>query len=88
MSSQKLFLLGSPYLERNGVPLEFGARKNVALITYPAITGKRHTHEALIGLRRDSPTLGIAHQPKCEHLCTHFFPVSTAMLYCNTTVGQ
>ena len=38
MSSLKLFLLGPPRLERDGVPLEFDTRKNVALVAYLAMT--------------------------------------------------
>ncbi len=47
MSSLKLFLLSSSCLERGNVPLESGNRKNVTLITYLAVTGKRHIHGRL-----------------------------------------
>jgi DNA-binding SARP family transcriptional activator len=50
MSSLKLFLLGPPRLERDGVPLEFDTRKNIALIAYLMVTGETHTREALITL--------------------------------------
>jgi DNA-binding SARP family transcriptional activator/predicted Ser/Thr protein kinase len=50
MSSLKLFLLGPPRLERDGVPLELDRRKNVALIAYLAVTGESHTREALVTL--------------------------------------
>jgi DNA-binding SARP family transcriptional activator len=43
-------LLGPPRLERDGVPLEFDTRKNVALIAYLAVTGESHTREALVTL--------------------------------------
>ena len=50
MSDLRLFLLGPPRLERDGVPLELHYRKNVALIAYLAVTGERHTREALVTL--------------------------------------
>jgi predicted ATPase/DNA-binding SARP family transcriptional activator len=50
MSSLKLYLLGPPRLERDGVPLELDRRKNVALVAYLAVTGEWHTREALITL--------------------------------------
>ena len=50
MSGLRLSLLGPPRLERDGVPLEFDARKNVALIAYLAVTGTHHTREALVTL--------------------------------------
>jgi predicted ATPase len=50
MSSLKLFLLGSPRLERDGAPLEFSMRKNLALIAYLAVTAQPHTREALVTL--------------------------------------
>ena len=50
MSTLKLFLLGSPRLERDGVPLEFDTRKNIALIAYLAVTGQTHARELLITL--------------------------------------
>jgi DNA-binding SARP family transcriptional activator len=50
MSSLKLYLLGRPRLERDGVPLELDRHKNVALVAYLAVTGECHTREALITL--------------------------------------
>ncbi|MGD9100434.1 MAG: SARP family transcriptional regulator, partial [Anaerolineae bacterium] len=50
MSRLKLYLLGPPRLERDGVPLEFNMRKNVALVAYLAVTGYSHTREALVTL--------------------------------------
>jgi hypothetical protein len=52
MSSLKLFLPGSPYLERDGAPVEFGSHDNVALVAHLAVTGERHTNEALTTLLR------------------------------------
>jgi len=50
MSSLKLCLLGSPYLERDGLPLEMRTRKNMALIAYLAVTGESHNRETLVTL--------------------------------------
>jgi predicted ATPase/DNA-binding SARP family transcriptional activator len=51
MSDLKLFLLGSPRLERDGVPLDFDTRrKNVALVAYLAVTDQRHSRETLVTL--------------------------------------
>ena len=50
MSSLKLYLLGPPRLERDGVPLEFDTRKITALIAYLALTGESHSRETLITL--------------------------------------
>ena len=50
MSTLKLFLLGSPRLDRDGVPVEFARRKNVALVAYLATTGASHSRESLITL--------------------------------------
>jgi DNA-binding SARP family transcriptional activator/predicted ATPase len=50
VSSFRLSLLGAPCLERDGVPLGLGARKNVALVAYLAVTDKSHSREALITL--------------------------------------
>ena len=50
MSSLRLFLLGSPRLERDEVPVEFRYRKNVALLAYLAVGGETHTRESLIAL--------------------------------------
>jgi len=55
MSQLALYLLGSPRLERGGVPLELKYHKNLALIAYLAMTGmdqgaESHTREALVTL--------------------------------------
>ena len=50
MSTLRLHLLGSSRLERDGAPLEFDTRKNVALVTYLAVTGQNHRRESLIAL--------------------------------------
>jgi predicted ATPase/DNA-binding SARP family transcriptional activator len=50
MNSLKLFLLGSPRLERDDEPLKIEARKNIALLAYLAITGEHHSREALVTL--------------------------------------
>ena len=39
VSTLKLYLLCSPRLERDGVPLEFDTRKNTALVAYLAVIG-------------------------------------------------
>jgi predicted ATPase/DNA-binding SARP family transcriptional activator len=50
MSRLALYLLGPPRVERDGVILKLGARKNVALIAYLAVTGGSHTRDALVAL--------------------------------------
>lgn len=50
MSSLKLFLLGQPRFERDGRPLQFDTRKNVALVAYLALAKNRHSRETLITL--------------------------------------
>jgi len=50
MSALKLFLLGQPRFERDGQPLTFDTRKNVALVAYLALTGGCHSRETLITL--------------------------------------
>ena len=51
MSSLKLFLLGPPRLERDGVPLDLHTRrKNVALVAYLAVTDHHHSRETLVTL--------------------------------------
>ena len=50
MPSLRLFLLGPPRLERDGEPLKFRYRKNVALLVYLTVTGTSHTREALVTL--------------------------------------
>ena len=50
MSSLKVRLLGPPEIELEGVALELGRQKNVALVAYLAATGQSHSREALITL--------------------------------------
>jgi ABC-type oligopeptide transport system substrate-binding subunit/DNA-binding SARP family transcriptional activator len=50
MSKLKLYLLGPPRLERDGISLEFDTRKNMALVAYLGVTGESHTRETLITL--------------------------------------
>lgn len=50
MSGTKLFLLGSPRVERDGVSVEFDTRKAVALLAYLAIARERQSRDALAGL--------------------------------------
>ena len=50
MSTLRLCLLGPPRIERDGVPLDLTYRKNAALLAYLAVTGERHTREALVTL--------------------------------------
>ena len=50
MSSLRLYTLGAPRLERDGVPVQLQYRKNLALIAYLAVAGGRHTREALVTL--------------------------------------
>ena len=46
MSGLKLSLLGPPRLERDGVPLEFDTRKNVALVAYLGVALLRQSDVA------------------------------------------
>jgi len=50
MPALKLFLLGQPRFERDGQPLTFDTRKNVALVAYLALTRDCHSRETLITL--------------------------------------
>ncbi len=50
MSSLRLFLLGPPRVEHDGVQLEFDTRKNLALIAYLAVTDQSHSREAIVTL--------------------------------------
>lgn len=50
MPGTKLFLLGSPRIERNGAAVEFDTRKAVALLAYLAITRERQSRDSLSGL--------------------------------------
>ncbi len=50
MSYLALFLLGTPRIERDGVPLQVNLRKALALLAYTAVTGERHSRSALATL--------------------------------------
>ena len=50
MNRVKLFALGSPRLEKDGAPLDFDTRKNLALLVYLAVTGNPHRRDSLITL--------------------------------------
>ncbi len=50
MLNLRLYLLGSPRLERGGAAVSFDSRKHLALISYLALTGQSHTRETLITL--------------------------------------
>ena len=50
MSRAKLFLLGSPRIEYEGVPVEVDTRKAVALLAYLAVTRQYHGRDALSAL--------------------------------------
>lgn len=51
MAKLALFLLGPPRLERDGVPLQFDTRKNMALVAYVAVSAIREQGRQI---RRDS----------------------------------
>ncbi|BCL80274.1 hypothetical protein ccbrp13_27390 [Ktedonobacteria bacterium brp13] len=50
MSELTLFLLGSPYIERNGARITVDTRKAIALLAYLAITGQRQRRDTLATL--------------------------------------
>ena len=50
MSELALFLLGSPYIERNGARITVDTRKAIALLAYLAITGQRQRRDTLATL--------------------------------------
>lgn len=50
MSRAKLFLLGSPRIEYEGVPVEVDTRKAIALLAYLAITQQYHSRDTLAAL--------------------------------------
>lgn len=50
MAELKLFLFGSPRLERGGDAVDLETRKAMALLAYLAVTGQAHAREALAGL--------------------------------------
>jgi DNA-binding SARP family transcriptional activator len=50
MSQLRLFLFGSPRLERAGVVQTMDTRKAIALLSYLALTGQVHSRDALAAL--------------------------------------
>ena len=50
MAGLELFILGSPRIYSDGLPIEFDARKNLALIAYLGVTRECHNREAIITL--------------------------------------
>lgn len=50
MPDLKLFLLGSPYLERDGLPVEMDTRKALALLSYLTVNNGGHNRDALAAL--------------------------------------
>jgi len=50
VSQIRVFLLGSPLIERDGAPVTFDRRKAIALLAYLAITGLRHRRDTLAAL--------------------------------------
>ena len=50
MPRLRLYLLGSPHIERDGAPVKVDTRKAIALLAYLVITGERHRRDALVNL--------------------------------------
>lgn len=50
MSHLKLFLLGAPRVELNGRPVDLNRRKVIAILTYLAVTRRRHRRDTLATL--------------------------------------
>jgi DNA-binding SARP family transcriptional activator len=50
MARTTITLLGAPRIEHDEVPVEVDTRKAIALVAYLAVTGRRHTRDALAGL--------------------------------------
>ncbi|MBA2619314.1 MAG: AAA family ATPase [Rubrobacter sp.] len=50
MARTMVTLLGAPRVEHDGVPVEVDTRKAIALVAYLAVTGRRHTRDALAAL--------------------------------------
>jgi DNA-binding SARP family transcriptional activator len=50
MSKLELFLLGSPQVEIDGIPIELERRKAMALLAYLAVTEKSHSRDTLAAL--------------------------------------
>ena len=50
MSGEKLYLFGSPHLERDGVLIEIKRRKALALLAYLAVNGRGYSRSALASI--------------------------------------
>ena len=50
MADLKLFLLGTPLVERDGAALEVDTRKAIALLAYLAVSGQRHSRDTIAAL--------------------------------------
>ncbi len=50
MSTPTVLLLGPPRIEINGLPVELDTRKGIALLAYLAMSGQRHSRDALAAL--------------------------------------
>ena len=50
MAGVELFFLGSPRIEREGVPVKLDTRKAIALMGYLAVTGESHRRDTLAAL--------------------------------------
>lgn len=57
MSHLALFLLGSPHIECDGIPIDVDTRKAIALIAYLAVTQQSHTRDTLAALAETALTL-------------------------------
>jgi DNA-binding SARP family transcriptional activator len=50
MTELSLALLGSPVVQRNGIPVTFDTRKATALLALLAVTGREHSRKQLVDL--------------------------------------
>jgi len=50
LSQTSLFLFGAPRLQRGDEPIQVDTRKAIALLAYLAVTGERHSRDALATL--------------------------------------
>jgi len=50
MAELSLALLGSPVVQRDGIPVTFDTRKAIALLALLAVTGREHSREQLADL--------------------------------------
>ena len=50
MSRLRVYLLGPPRIERDGVPIKVDTRKAIALMAYVTVTGGRHRRDSLVSL--------------------------------------